>query len=96
MNQREAIAGFINENRAKFNPLFFQRDEDEIIKELMNVIKSCERDNKYFTIKVQSYRIIDDYDEINQILFDYYESTTKNKSKAKKRDNQYGFINRNK
>jgi len=95
MNQREAIAGFINENRAKFNPLFFQRDEDEIIKELMNVIKSCERDNKYFTIKVQSYRIIDDYDEINQILFDYYESTTKNKSKAKKRDNQYGFINLN-
>lgn len=95
MNQREAIAGFIDQNRAKFNPLFFQRDEDEIIRELMNVIKSCERDNKYFTIKVQSYRVVDDYDEINRILYDYYESTTKNKSKAKKRDNQYGFINLN-
>ena len=95
MNQREAIAGFIDQNRAKFNPMFFQRDEDEIIRELMNVIKSCERDNKYFTIKVQSYQVIDDYDEINRILYDYYESTTKNKSKAKKRDNQYGFINLN-
>lgn len=95
MNQREAIAGFIKQNRAKFNPVFFQRDEDEIIRELMNVIKSCERDNKYFTIKVQSYKVIDDYDQINQILFDYYENSTKNKSKAKKRDNQYGFINLN-
>ena len=39
-----------------------------IIGALMNVIHSCERQNKYFTIKVDSYRVVDDYDEINDIL----------------------------
>lgn len=95
MNQRELVAQFIEESRPKFNPVFFERDEDEIIRELLNVIKSCERDNQYFTIKLDSYRVVDDYDEINSILFNYYEDLTKNKSKSKKRDNQYGFINLN-
>lgn len=95
ITQREAVAKFIKENRPKFNPFFFQRNEDEIITELMNVIHSCERENQYFTIKVDSYRVVDDYDEINDILYNYYEDLGKNKSKSKKRDNQYGFINLN-
>ena len=95
ISQREAIAEFIKENRPPFNPSFFERDEDEIIRELMNVIHSCERENQYFTIKVDSFRVVDDYDEINTILYNYYEDLTKNKSKSKKRDNQYGFINLN-
>ena len=61
----------------------------------MNVIYSCERENQYFTIKVDSYRVVDDYDEINYILYNYYEDLTKNKAKSKKRDNQYGYINLN-
>ena len=93
MNQREVISNFIKENRPKFNEYFFQRDDDEIIQELMNVIYSCERSNEYFTIKVDSYRVVDDYDEINDILFHYYDDMTKNKSKSKKRDNQYEHIN---
>ena len=68
MNQREAIAKFIDQNRPKFNQTFFTRDEDAIIRELMNVIYSCERDNQYFTIKVDSFRVVDDYDEINEFL----------------------------
>ena len=95
MNQREMISNFIKENRPPFNPTFFQRNEDEIISELMNVIHSCERNNEYFAIKVESYRIVDDYDEINRILFNYYDELTKNKSKSKKRDNQYEYINLN-
>ncbi len=93
--QRETIANFIKENRQEFNPVFFERNEDEIVKELLNVIRSCERNSQYFTIKLDSYRVVDDYDEINQILYDYYENMSKNKSKSKKRDNQYGFINLN-
>ena len=50
ISQREAIAEFIRENRPPFNPSFFERDEDEIIRELMNVIHSCERENQYFTV----------------------------------------------
>lgn len=95
MNQREAISNFIDQNREKFNPIYFERNEDEIVEQLMNVIYSCERENQYFTIKVHSYRVVDNYDEINQILYDYYEDLTKNKSKSKKRDNQYAFINLN-
>lgn len=95
ISQREAIANFIKQNRPEFNHLLFDRDEDAIIDELLKVIKACERDNDYFTIKVDSYRIVDNYDEINQILFDYYENLTKNKTKAKKKDNQYGYINLN-
>ena len=95
MNQRQAMADFINKNRPKFNEVYFQRNEDEIVTELMNVIYSCQRENQYFTIKVHSYEVIDDYNQINEILYNYYEDLTKNKSKTKKRDNQYGCINLN-
>ncbi len=95
MNQREAMAKFVDQNRPEFNQTYFTRDEDAIVNELMNVIYSCERDNQYFTIKVHSYRVVDDYDEINRILYNYYEDLTKNKSKSKKRDNQYEYINLN-
>lgn len=95
MDQKEYIAEYIKTHRAPFNPFYFKRDEDEIINELMNVIHSCERQNQYFTIKVHKFRVVDDYDEINSILYNYYENLTKNKTKAKKRDNAYGFINLN-
>lgn len=95
ITQRELVSKFVQEKRDKFNPVFFERDEDEIIKELMNVIYSCERENQYFTIKVHSFRVVDDYDEINSILYNYYENLTKNKAKSKKRDNQYEYINLN-
>ena len=92
-NQRDMVSRFIADSRDKFNPTFFQRDEDDIMQQLMQVIRSCERENKYFTIKVDSFRIVDDYNEINQTLYNYYENLTKNKSKSKKRNNPYEFIN---
>lgn len=95
MTQREAVSKFIDENRPDFNPVYFQRDEEEIITELMNVIYSCERHNQYFTIKVDSYRVVDSYDEINRILCEYYDNLSRNKSKSKKRDNPYEYINLN-
>lgn len=95
MNQREFVSQYIDNNRPKFNPDYFVRDENAIVEELMNVIHSCERENQYFTIKVDSFRIVDDYDEINEILYNYYEELTKNKSKSKKKDNRYGYINLN-
>ena len=95
MNQREFISKFSDNYRERFNPVFFERNEDEIVTQLLNVIKSCERNNQFFTIKLDSYRVVEDYDEINNILYNYYEDLTKNKSKNKKRDNQYEFINLN-
>lgn len=92
-NQRELVSNFISDSRDKFNPAFFQRDEDDIMSQLMQVIRSCERENKYFTIRVDSFTIIDDYNEINQTLYNYYDNLTKNKSKSKKRNNPYEYIN---
>ena len=65
------------------------------IDELKKVILSCQRHNKYFTIEVTGFRVVDDYAEINDILYRYYENASRNKSKMKKRDNQYAFINLN-
>ena len=61
----------------------------------MKVILSCERESKYFTIKVDSFRVVDDFDEINRTLYNYYENLTKNKAKSKKRNNPYEYINLN-
>ena len=95
MNQREIISGFIKSNRPPFNSAFFERDENAIVEELMNVIYSCERENEFFTIKVEGYRVVEDYDEVNDTLCRYYNEGSKNKSKSKKRDNQYEYINLN-
>lgn len=96
MTQLELLADFDRECKEKFNPLLFTRSDEEIMDQLQKVIKSCERrHNNYFSIEVLKFRVVDDYDEINRILYDYYEYITRNKPKQKKKDNQYGFINVN-
>lgn len=95
IDQREVISNFIKEDRPQFNPTIFTRDEDEIVAEIMNVVRSCERDTPYFGIKVKSFRVVDDYEEINMILKNYYDDTRKNKSKARKAENPYDCINLN-
>ena len=95
MNQREFLSKFNKQYKEQFNPTLFERSNDEILDQLQKVIKSCERNNNYFSIKVLRFQIIDDYDEIRRILFDYYEYLTRNKPKMKKKDNPYGFINLN-
>ena len=96
MNQLEALSEFNKQYKVPFNQDLFVRSDDEVMDELQKVIKSCERThNNYFRIEVKKFRVVDDYNEINQILFDYYEYLTRNKPKMKKKDNQYGFINMN-
>lgn len=96
MTQLELLADFDRDCKEKFNPLLFMRSDDEVMDQLQKVIKSCERKhNNYFSIEVLKFRVVDDYDEINRILYDYYEYITRNKPKQKKKDNQYGFINVN-
>lgn len=91
MNQAQLIKEFNDKYREKFNPDFFKRSSDAIIEELKKVILSCQRD-KFFTIKVLKFRVVEDYKEINDILYKY-EQAIINKNKTKKKDNQYEFIN---
>lgn len=95
MNQRELVANFIDSRDLKFNPELFTRSDDEIIEELKNTILSCRRKNEYFEIDVLDFKVVDDYDEINRILFEYYDNGAHNKSKSKKKDNPYEYINLN-
>lgn len=77
-------------HREDFNPIYFQRDNRDIIDCMKKVILSCERD-KYFTLKVLDMREIYDYEEIINLLRDYEE---KNKKKSTK-ENTYDYININ-
>lgn len=89
--QGEFINKFNLENRLPFNDKLFERDEDEIILELMKVILSAQRDQAAFKIKVSSFHVVEDYDMINKILAEYTTETEKNKKK--KELNEYEYIN---
>ena len=76
-SQKEFIAAYNNEYREQFNPVLFTRNDDSIIEHLKEVILSAQRD-KFFTIKVKGFRVIEDYREIYNILYDT-EAKTRNK-----------------
>ena len=80
---------FNDKHREKFNDYWFERNDDDLIEGMKQVILSCERD-KYFILKVLDFEVIKDYEEINRILYNYYSSKTKN---GKKVENDYEYIN---
>lgn len=99
MKQRQFIQKFNDEYRPKFNPELFNRSDDELIEAIKAVIYSCERESS-FTIKVTNFQVIDDYDDVNHILYEYEESilnkgkkSDDSKKNSKSKDNQYGYIN---
>jgi hypothetical protein len=70
------------------------RSDEDIIEELKKIILSCQRD-KFFTIKVLDFRVVDDYKEINDVLYNYEEAQNNkgnNEIKLKKRKRRI-FIN---
>lgn len=91
--QRPDVGKFMHDfndsHREKFNDRWFERNDDDLIEGMKQVILSCERD-KYFILKVIGFDVIKDYEDINRILYNYYSSKTKN---GKKIDNDYEFIN---
>ena len=65
--QAKFIAEYNDKNRPKFNDIFFTKSDDDIIEDLKDVILSCER-NKFYTIKVLGFEVIDDYTEVQKLL----------------------------
>lgn len=108
MNQREFIHDFNKHYRASFNEAFFNRSDDDLINAIKRVVYSCERDS-VFKIKILNFEVIDGYDDVNHILWDYEESIiNKNRSvqkpqppqqnkkptnTSKKKENVFGYIN---
>ena len=95
MNQMEFIHHYDDKYRPKFNKDLFMRSDDELINAIRNVIYSCEREST-FIIKVLNFEVIDSYDTINHILWEYFESIKRKNKKGdtkKVKDNLYDFIN---
>lgn len=88
-NQAAFIRKFNDRYREPFNDTLFERSDDEMIEELKKVILSCER-NKYFTIKVMNFTVVDDYATIIKMLKE--QESIKHQSKDMDY-NQYDYIN---
>ena len=88
ITQSQFMRLYNDTHREQFNPVFFQRSNNEIMDCMKKVILSCERD-KYFTLKVLDMREIYDYEEIINLLRDYED---KNRKKSSKSENPYDYI----
>src|SRR5574344_411028 len=77
MNQREHLALYNEKNREPFNPILFERNENDIIEDLKKILISSQRE-KFFTIRIKAFRVIEDYIEIKDILHGV-EAESKNK-----------------
>lgn len=86
-------AGFMRKfnetHREQFNSKLFERDNQDIVEAIYNVLKSCEKD-RYFTLKLLDFEVIEDYEKIFDKLREHEESR---KKKNDKTENQYNFIN---
>lgn len=86
IDQASMMRAYNDQFKEKFNPDLFVKDDNAIIEELKKVILSCQR-NRAFTIKVVNFTVVEDYDEIYKILYNY----EKNKLKSGD-ENRYDFI----
>lgn len=93
MNNNGQAMGFIHEynmlNRESFNPTLFQRSEKDLIEQLEKVILSVERD-KFFTIKVKNFTVIEDYIQIEKLLYEFEEK--RNRKNKRVKFNKFDYI----
>lgn len=108
MNQRQFIHDFNKKTRPPFNPVLFNRTDEDIIDAIRKIVYSLERDST-FVIKVVNFEVITNFDEVNRILWENEDyilnkgkksesktTTSKKKTYSKKSKlNPYDFINLN-
>lgn len=90
-NQSQFMRNYNETHRQEFNPEYFERSNEEIIEAIKKIAYSIEKD-RYFTLKVLETRVIYDYEEIYNMLYDHEE---KRRKKSSKYDNPYSFIDIN-
>lgn len=88
-NQAHFIRRYNDTHREQFNSSLFDRNNEDMIRSMTQVICSCERD-KYFTLKVLSIRAIENYEDIYNMLRDHEDSRRKSKDSGK--ENYYDYI----
>lgn len=88
INPLSLVHQFNTENRIPFNPQLFEDSDEGIIEELKKVILSCQRDS-FFTIKVEGFEVVEEYDRIIELLKQHEDIVNRNNGK----DNVYDYIN---
>lgn len=86
-NQLALIHDYNDKYRKKFNPDLFADSDEGIIEELKKVVLSCQRES-FFTIKVEGFEVIEDYETICQMMYEHEE-----KFKYRNKENPYAYIN---
>ena len=89
MNQAQFMRQFNETHRELFNPVLFERNNDDTIDVIHKILLSCEAD-KYYTLKLIKFDVITNYEEIYNTLRAHEESRRRKNSKA---ENTYDFIN---
>lgn len=88
ITQAQFMRKYNETHREEFNPVYFQRENQDIIDCMKKVILSCERD-KYFTLKVLDIKEIYSYEEIINLLKDHDDRRRRKNSKV---ENPYDYI----
>ena len=88
ITQAQFMRRYNETHREEFNPVYFQRENQDIIDCMKKVILSCERD-KYFTLKVLDIKEIYSYEEIINLLKDHDDKRRRKNSKV---ENPYDYI----
>lgn len=91
IDQAQFMRMYNETHREQFEPKLFERDDYDIVRAIEQVVRSCEVD-KYFTLKVLSFTVIEDYEEIYNTLRAHEESRRRKNNKL---ENSYDFININ-
>ena len=89
INQSQFMRQFNETHREEFEAELFKRDNEDLIRSIEYVVRSCERD-KYFTLKLVSFEVIYNYEDIYNTLRAHEE---KRRRKNNKLENSYDFIN---
>jgi hypothetical protein len=90
-NQSQFIRNYSDATREHFNDDLFRRDNEDLVASIEKLLRSCEHD-KYYTLKLLSFRAIYDYEEIYDTLRAHEE---KRRKKNSKNENSYDYININ-
>ena len=91
LTQAEWIRQYNDDHREQFNPDLFKRDDYEVVAAIEKIILSCQR-NSYFTIKVEKFTVVEDYEEIHRILYNHEQQKVKGKKPSEKFENPYQYI----
>lgn len=87
--QAEFLHQYIDDTREHFNEDLYSRSEDRIIEELKKILLSCQRE-KFFTLKITNFTVVEDYAEIYKILREREAEKSDSKDKS---FNKYDYLN---